>query len=488
MKTSTALLLWLLATLPSVSAPPPPALLPSQAERALRQAVEFFHTQVSYKGSYLWTYSEDLSKREGEGVATGTQGWVQPPGTPAVGMALLEAFDATGDPYYLDAARQTAQALILGQLHSGGWTYPIEFSPAGRKKYDYRLERNPKGRNTSTLDDNTTQTALRFLLAIDKALEFKDAAIDEAACVALDSVLKAQYPNGAWPQGYSQFPDPDKFPILKAAYPETWSKEYPGSQDYWFRYTLNDNLIPDLLVTLFEAERVCKAEGAATVLKDMAPRVRQAILRCGDFLLLAQMPEPQPAWAQQYDFQMHPAWARKFEPPSVTGGESQGAMRALMQIYRYSTDRKFLAPIPTALAYLKRSRLPDGRLARFYELRSNRPIYFTPELEFTYDSSRLRPGYAFTLEDQTDAIEWEYQALLKTPSPQTRPSGPSISSLERQVTKILAAQDSQGRWVETGGLRYHPGSDPAQRVIRSATFIQNAGTLSRYLAAVKKSR
>ena len=38
--------------------------------------------------------------------------------------------------------------------------------------------------------------------------------------------------------------------------------------------------------------------------------------RAGDFILAAQMPEPQPAWAQQYDAAMHPAWARKFEPAS----------------------------------------------------------------------------------------------------------------------------------------------------------------------------
>ena len=40
-------------------------------------------------------------------------------------------------------------------------------------------------------------------------------------------------------------------------------------------------------------------------------RYRAAALRAADFLLLAQMPEPQPAWAQQYDENMHPCWARQ---------------------------------------------------------------------------------------------------------------------------------------------------------------------------------
>ena len=50
-----------------------------EAKSALSKAVRFFRTEVAVSGSYLWTYSEDLKKRWGEGEATETQGWVQPP-------------------------------------------------------------------------------------------------------------------------------------------------------------------------------------------------------------------------------------------------------------------------------------------------------------------------------------------------------------------------------------------------------------------------
>ena len=40
-------------------------------------------------------------------------------------------------------------------------------------------------------------------------------------------------------------------------------------------------------------------------------RFTDAAKRGGDFLILAQLPDPQPAWAQQYNAQMQPAWARK---------------------------------------------------------------------------------------------------------------------------------------------------------------------------------
>src|SRR5690606_15434487 len=101
----------------------------------------------------------------------------------------------------------------------------------------------------------------------------------------------------------------------------------------------------------------------------------------GDFIRLAQLPKPQPAWAQQYDADMHPAWARKFEPPAVSGAESQGVLRILMALYRRTGERRFLEPIPRALRYLKASRRDDGRLARFYELGTNRPLYLTTKYE-----------------------------------------------------------------------------------------------------------
>src|SRR3954470_19083766 len=98
-----------------------------------------------------------------------------------------------------------------------------------------------------------------------------------------------------------------------------------------------------------------------------------ASLHAGDAALREKAAQG-PAWAQQYDADMHPAWARRFEPPAVTGGESHGAMRILLRVYRETGDARYLEPIPRALAYLRRSRLPDGRLARFYELETNRPL------------------------------------------------------------------------------------------------------------------
>ena len=461
--------------------------LHEQAALTLRRAVEFFRTQVAVEGTYLWQYSADLEKREGEGKATKTQGWIQPPGTPSVGEAFLSAFECTGETVYLDAARETAYGLISGQLRSGGWYYRVNFDPSQRAKLAYLNEpENAKARNITTLDDDTTQAALRFLMHTDHTLGFGDEKIRESVAYALPSLLKAQYPNGAWPQGYEEFPDPEKFPMAKASYPGSWPRIWPGSGRYWFRYTLNDNSLATLTDTLFEANRIYANPSAGSRFNQLAKDGRGAAERAGDFLILAQMPEPQPAWAQQYDFEMHPAWARKFEPPSVTGGESQGAMRTLLKVYRETGNPKYLEPIPRALDYFRRSRLPNGQLARFYELRSNKPLYFTMDYRLTYDDSDMPTHYAFKISYGLDAIAREYERLKNSQvadsktavsRPRTRVNG----SLESRVRSIIEGLDPRGAWVEEGRLRYHGSDDPTSRVIRCATFSRNVKTLSEYL-------
>src|SRR5690606_1376148 len=94
-------------------------------------------------GGYVYYYSPDFSRRLGEGVAAPEQIWVQPPGTPTVGMAYLAAWKATSDDDYLTAARDAARALIYGQLQSGGWTNSIDFVPRSERTALYR---NGKGR------------------------------------------------------------------------------------------------------------------------------------------------------------------------------------------------------------------------------------------------------------------------------------------------------------------------------------------------------
>ena len=66
-------------------------LVPVDVKKQLERAVGFYQRSVSINGGYLWRYSGDLKLREGEGQASEHTAWVQPPGTPSVGQALLDA-------------------------------------------------------------------------------------------------------------------------------------------------------------------------------------------------------------------------------------------------------------------------------------------------------------------------------------------------------------------------------------------------------------
>ncbi|MBI4556616.1 MAG: hypothetical protein HY706_03465 [Candidatus Hydrogenedentes bacterium] len=453
------------------------ALTEADAHTALERAVTFFRTQVSASGSYLWRYSTDLTKREGEGKASATTGWVQPPGTPTVGHAYLRAYESTGERYLLEAAIETGHALVMGQLKSGGWDYRIEFDADARRKCSYRKgPESAHGSNVTTLDDNTTQEAVRFLMRLDEALDFKNSDIHECVTYALAELLKAQYPNGAWPQRFEAPPDPAKFPVKPASYPQSWSRVYPRV-DYRNYYTFNDGTIGDMIDIMLDAWE-CYSDA----------KYREAAVKGGDFIVLAQMPDPQPGWAQQYDQDMHPAWARKFEPPAVTGGESQSVLRTLIALAQRANEPRFLEPVPRALAYFRKSLLPDGRLARFYELQTNKPLFFTKDYQLTYDGSDVPTHYSFHSTSRLDELQAMYEAA-KSGKPTVAPlkrNGLGEGAVEAAAKSAINALDARGAWLSDLPLKTFEAEEPGIKTIDSAVFVKNVDALSAYIALKKE--
>ncbi len=53
---------------------------------SMKKAATFFTSQIALRGGYVYHYTLDLKTRWGEGKASETQIWVQPPATPTVGM------------------------------------------------------------------------------------------------------------------------------------------------------------------------------------------------------------------------------------------------------------------------------------------------------------------------------------------------------------------------------------------------------------------
>ena len=241
-------------------------------------------------------------------------------------------------------------------------------------------------------------------------------------------------------------------------------------------YTLNDGLAGTVAAALSHAYDVYKDK-----------KYMDSLTRFGDFLILAQMPEPQPAWAQQYNYDMQPIWARRFEPPAITGGESQDVLETLMAIYRRTGESRYLEPIPRAAAYLRHSLLPDGRLARYYELQTNKPLYMSRRekvYSLTYDDSRLPDHYGWKIPSRLDAIEGQY-ARLKAGRPVEVSGG---GSLETRVREALGTLDDQGRWLSRYAgepLVGQPKLPPNSLYISSEVFSRNLELLSEYLLATR---
>lgn len=415
--------------------------LDAAARQAMLRAARFF-CSIATEGGYLWWYSADLTQRAGESPATETQIWVQPPGTPSVGEAYLRAWKATGEDFLLECAQAAARALVRGQLESGGWDYLVEFDPALRPRWNYRLDPAPRGRNVSTYDDDTTQSAVRFLLRLVTARD--DIETRLAAEYALESAWNAQHPNGAFSQ---------RFPLPESGYAR------------W--YTFNDNLMAQWIQTMIQAWGQLQDE-----------RAFRCAERVGDFILLSQLPEPHPVWAQQYDFEMQPAWARRFEPPAACSSESVNVIRALIQVWILTGDGKYLEPIPPAIEWFNRSVIRPNTWARFYELGTNRPLYFTSTYELVYTDHDLPAHYSFQGSYGVAGMIREYEemrriGLEEARERRTRPLTPEQKAarrraLEPRVASLIETLDEQGRWLRNGR-------------IECSVFVTNMATLSEYL-------
>ncbi|WP_372718027.1 polysaccharide lyase [Novipirellula sp.] len=467
-----------------------------QVKASLRAATELMTRSVADHGGYAWVSSVDGRYSHGEGVAGANRVWVQPPGTPAVGLAFLAAYRATGDAVHLDAAKAVGDALIQGQLQSGGWGYSIEFDPALRAKLPYRVLLKHPGHslskvfttaptpypggweiwkkrqfksNMTLIDDDTTPCSIRFLCELDQTLGFEDAVVHEAVEYALRTTIAAQYPAGAWGHNYDRFsttpPSIDYYPVIAASYPESWSRTWAKS--YSGCYMLNDRITQNMIETMLVAARVYNDD-----------RYRSSAIAGGDFLLRSQMPEPQPAWAQQYDRHMQPVWDRQFEPPAISGRESQDALRTLLVLYRETGEQRFLKPLPRAIEYLRTCLRSDGRLARYYELKTNRPIYFSKDYQITYDDRSMPDHYGFVVDSHLDEIERDYQAITAA-----NPLSVDRKVTGQQVAELIRSQSANGGWLEPGFVRDERGKKvtPKEGVIASATMIANMETLSQYL-------
>ncbi len=268
-------------------------------------------------------------------------------GTALLAGFYLDMYQIENNSIYLSVAEDAGDALIAVQDEiNGGFYYD------GRR-YEDGTGYQPHPKNymrSAILDDNVMQSCLEFLLDlynVTGATKYKTAFEKGFEC--LNTMEK---PQGGW--------------IQRSNYPN----------NVYFSYvTLNDNTLQDVVLMLLRANEIFPNE----------TKYLEAAKRGCQFLLDVQGNGGSPnqsGWAQQYDDNNQPAWARDFEPPGICSRVTVSAMTALLEMYLATNETKWIDPIPDAIAWLDNSTITweedsgnQSGWARLYELGTNIPIH-----------------------------------------------------------------------------------------------------------------
>jgi len=349
--------------------------LTAEANQTMLKATKYMVETVSTHGGYDRVYLPDFSRRWMELEAYKTQIQMTYGMTSSMGELFLNAYEATGNEYYYQAAEGVAKAIIWGQLQCGGWDYIIDFAGDRSLKEWYRtIGKNAWGWDeynhyygVATFKNETTSNAAQFLLRM--YLEKLDPTFKPALDKAINFIIKSQYPLGGWPQRYPQkinrqYSFAPKDPKSKAKY-------FEGKSDYTSFYIFNDDLTSENIQFLIQCYTTLGEE-----------RFLDPIMRGMNFYLITQQGNPQGGWAQQYDMELKPAHGRQYEPASLLPGDTYRICMLLMKFYKYTGDRKFLARIPDAINWIESTQLPKdetdgGKYTNplFVEIGTNKAIY-----------------------------------------------------------------------------------------------------------------
>jgi hypothetical protein len=394
-----------------------------------------FYRSISIHGGYAGKYSPDLKTHYGKSlrnVLEPREIWIQPIGTPSVGLVFLRAYRITRDELYLTAARDAAKALAWAQRRAGGWGYRADVSDF---KSDSKLQ--PRKVDYCTFDDRTTQGVLDFLMNLDEFID--EPWLSESVQIGLDYMLKAQFPNGAWPQ------------------------QYPIRGGYLNYYTFNDGAINDCIRVMLTAHQLYEKQ-----------EYLRSVTCGGDFIILSQIQSPQAGWAEQYSLDLKPAQGRVFEPPGVSSIATARNIETLVDLYLYTKNEKYLDPIPKAIDWLGKSKIGPNLWARLYEIGSNRPVYGDTDGKIHYNLDEIsedrQRDYCWQHEfGINDTIQY-YREVKQAGRERYLAEKSMTPSIEpgRKINWIVSTMDKNGRWVRNN-------------IIDIEDFVINLNILCRYL-------
>lgn len=274
--------------------------------------------------------------------------------------ALNQKLNWYGSP----EARELAKKVMLYQRNNGGWPKNQDFSRAIDTVGLKELTQQRSNLKDTTFDNGATYTPLKFLTRVWQVQPSLE--IETSLHRGIAFLLTSQYDNGGWPQR-------------------------PYSSGYGLHITYNDGAMIGVMSFL----RDLKKDSITFLREDEKSSIMKALNLGLDCILQTQIyinGKPT-VWCAQHDARtLLPAKARSYEHPSLSGAESAGIVRYLMEIKKPSS--KVLKSINGAITWFREKQIngikvikKDGDKtivkdknspplwARFSDLKTGQPIF-----------------------------------------------------------------------------------------------------------------
>ncbi|WP_114778764.1 pectate lyase [Botryobacter ruber] len=310
-------------------------------------------------------------------------------------------------------AQRIADNLLLYQRDNGGWDKNTDMATILSDEEKAVLQSKAEKGKISTIDNRSTFTQMEYLAKVYAATGHEK--YKEAFLRGMDYLLEAQYENGGWPQFY---------PIRKG---------------YYEHITFNDGAMIGVMTLLRD---VANNEAPYTFVdatrKDKAAK---AIEKGLDVILKTQIKVDGrlTAWCAQHDKNTFaPQKARAYELPSISGSESIGILKYLLQVENPGPE--VVRAVEGAISWMERVKITGIRLdvikdpsmykgydrvvvkdpagppllARFYEIGTNKPMFVGRDGIVRENLSEIeqerRSGYGWYTEFPQDLVEKVYPA------------------------------------------------------------------------------
>ncbi len=270
------------------------------------------------------------------------------------------------------------QAVLSYQTVLGGWS----------KRTDMQQPRKPGQLAGSepayipTFDNGATSSQMRWLAAYyPKAAAADQASIRSALTLAAQFVLRAQFPNGGFPQSY------------------------PLRGSYHDAVTLNDNVMTELLNLLWD---IANAPEYQWLSADLRSKAQAGFAKGVAWLVSAQVSvngQPTVWTAQHHPLSGAPVAARKFEQISLVSSESAAVLQLLLD--KAPELPGVLPALCSGVAWLQQHQIRDKAWlrddtgstlvekkgaqiwARFYSLPAQQPVFFDRDGKVYHDVNQL---------------------------------------------------------------------------------------------------